>query len=90
MEFDGRQVWIASLFDNTTVVCMFLMCLPQIFTTCKDLTFMILNVFSIKRPFRQYILYIGQEVKLKQGRGKTRPKKMIPVSYVKSIIEIIN
>ena len=35
---------------------------------------MILNVFSIKRPFRQYILYIGQEVKLKQGRGKTRPK----------------
>ena len=36
---------------------------------------MILNVFSIKRPFRQYILYIGQEVKLKHGRGKTSPKK---------------
>ena len=72
MEFDGRQVWIASLFDNTMHV---LMSLPQIFTTCKELTFMILNVFSIKRPFRQYILYIGQEVKLKEGRGKTRPKK---------------
>ena len=37
---------------------------------------MILNVFSIKRPFRQYILYIGQEVKLQHGRGKTRPKKL--------------
>ena len=36
---------------------------------------MILNVFSIKRPFRQYILYVGQEVKLKQGTGKTRPQK---------------
>ena len=50
---------------------------------------MILNVFSIKRPFRQYILYIGQEVKLKQGRGKNKAQKMIPVSYVKSIIKII-
>ena len=70
MEFDGRQVRIATLFDNTMHV--FNVFTPNIYNLQGVY---ILNVFSIKRPFRQYILYIGQEVKLQQGRGKTRPKK---------------
>ena len=55
----SQWLWVGDLFENTMHVWVFLVCYSKNLTPCCDGTFLMLNVFIIRRTFKQYILCIG-------------------------------